>query len=150
MPKKHPRGEADISRLAGELAGRWQPGDGIEPWLQSVEPELSRKVRSERWSWESIARTLNVAGILYHTGRPWTGTSLLRKITSVRYESRRQVSRRDDALPGAPVAQPVPVVVPVATPATEAHARPVAATTRRKAPVDPFDEAGGGAAEKPR
>jgi len=99
MPKKHLRDDADIGGLAEELAGRWQQGDGIEPWLRSLEPELSRKVRDERWSWESIARALNIAGILYQTARPWTGMSLLQKITSIRYEGRQHVRRKANNLP---------------------------------------------------
>ena len=88
MPIKLPRGDDEITQFAAELAGRWRQGDGVEPWLRMVEPEFSQKVRHERWSWESIARTLNLAGIVYGTGHPWTGRSLLRKITSVRYEAR--------------------------------------------------------------
>ena len=111
MPKKHLRGDTDIGSLAEELAGRWQQGDGVEPWLRTLEPELSRKVRHERWSWESIARALNIAGILYQTGRPWTGTSLLQKITSIRYEGRQHIKRKGNDLP-----QPIPVPIPPSLP----------------------------------
>jgi hypothetical protein len=88
MPIKHPRDETEIRQLAGDLAARWRRGDGVEPWLRSLEGELSGKVRQQRWSWESIARALNVAGITYETNRPWTGRSLLRKIATIRFEGR--------------------------------------------------------------
>ena len=93
MPIKHPRHDTDIADFARELAGRWRQGDGVEPWLRALEPELSRKVRSERWSWESVARALNVAGIQYRTARAWSGTSLLQKITSIRYEARKRAGK---------------------------------------------------------
>ena len=95
MPVKHPRHDTDIADFARELAGRWRQGDGVEPWLRALEPELSRKVRSERWSWESVARALNAAGIQYRTARAWSGTSLLRKITSIRYEARKRAGKTD-------------------------------------------------------
>ena len=113
MPVKHPRHDTDIEKFANDLAGRWKQGDGVEPWLRTMEAELSRKVRSERWSWESVARALNVAGIQYRTSRPWTGVSLLQKITSVRYEDRKRARResadtRDISAwePPAPVSPP--------------------------------------------
>lgn len=93
MPIKHPRHDTDIAAFARELAGRWRQGDGVEPWLRALEPELSRKVRSERWSWESVARALNVAGIQYRTARAWSGASLLQKITSIRYEARKRTGK---------------------------------------------------------
>lgn len=115
MPIKHLRHDTDIGQLAEELAGRWNQGHGVEPWLRSLEPELSRKVRSERWSWGSIARALNIAGILYQTGRPWTGLSLAKKIASIRYETRQQ-DRRNNALPH-PMPAPVPAPSPLPLPA---------------------------------
>jgi hypothetical protein len=78
-----------------------------------VEPELSRKVRSERWSWESLARALNVAGIQYRTSRPWTGVSLLQKITSVRYEDRKRARRKNSDTRGDSTWEPP---APVSTP----------------------------------
>ena len=93
MPVKHPRHDTDIAAFARELAGRWRQGDGVEPWLRALEPELSRKVRSERWSWESVARALNAAGIQYRTARAWSGASLLQKITSIRYEARKRAGK---------------------------------------------------------
>jgi hypothetical protein len=99
MPIKHPRDETEIRQLAGDLAARWRQGDGVEPWLRSLEAELSGKVRQQRWSWESIARALNVAGITYGTNRPWTGRSLLRKIATIRFEGR--LAQRNSASPPA-------------------------------------------------
>lgn len=124
MPKKHLRDDTDIGHLAEELAGRWQKGDGVEPWLRSLEPELSRKVQVERWSWKSIAQALNLAGILYQTGKEWTGVSLSKKIATVRYDNRHQARRHGEtsqpsllppaspfsspAVPIARIGQPVP------------------------------------------
>ena len=106
MPIKHPRHDTDIEQFANDLAGRWKQGDGVEPWLRTMEPELSRKVRTERWSWESVARALNVAGIHYRTSRPWTGVSLLQKITSVRYEDRERVRRKNTDMRGTSTWEP--------------------------------------------
>jgi hypothetical protein len=89
MPIKHLRQETEIQLLAGDLAARWTPAEGIEPWLRDMEAELSAKVRHQRWSWEGIARALNAAGIIYATKRPWTGRSLLRKIAVIRFKSRQ-------------------------------------------------------------
>ena len=112
---KHPRHDTDIEQFANDLAGRWKQGDGIEPWLRTVEPELSRKGRSERWSRESLARALNVAGIQYRTSRPWTGVSLLQKITSVRYEDRKRARRKSaDARGTSTWEPPAPISIPPA------------------------------------
>ena len=94
MPVKHPRHDTEIEQLAKDLAGRWMQGDGVEPWLRIMEPELSRKVRTERWSWESIACALNSAGIRYQTARPWTGDGLRKKMASIRYEGRKRALRK--------------------------------------------------------
>jgi hypothetical protein len=115
MPVKHPRHGSDIEQFANDLAERWKQGDGVEPWLRTMEPELSRKVRSERWSWESVAHALNVAGIQYRTSRPWTGVSLLQKITSVRYEDRKRARRKiTDTRGTSPWEPPAPVSIPPA------------------------------------
>jgi hypothetical protein len=123
MPVKHPRDEAEIRQLAKDLAARWRRGDGVEPWLRSLEPELSAKIHRQRWSWESIARALNIAGITYETNRPWTGRSLLRKIATIRFEGRlaQQNSmplpelQGPPSLPGDPTQ---PATVPALSPAT--------------------------------
>ncbi len=115
MPVKHTRHDTDIEQFANDLAGRWKQGDGVEPWLRTMEPELSRKVRSERWSWELVARALNVAGIQYRTFRPWTGVSLLQKITSVRYEDRKRARRKSTDTRGTSIWEPpAPVSIPPA------------------------------------
>ena len=116
MPIKHPRDEIEIRQLAKDLAARWRRADGVEPWLRSLESELSAKVRRQRWSWESIARALNVAGITYETNRPWTGRSLFRKIATIRFEGR--LVRQDGASMPEPQGQPVQtVMVPALSPA---------------------------------
>ena len=115
MPVKHLRHDSDIELFANNLAERWKQGDGVEPWLRTMEPELSRKVRSERWSWESVARALNAAGIQYRTSRPWTGVSLLQKITSVRYEGRKRARRKSaDARDTSTWEPPAPASIPSA------------------------------------
>jgi hypothetical protein len=115
MPIKHPRHDTDIEQFANDLAGRWKQGDGVEPWLRTMEPELSRKIRTERWSWESVARALNAAGIQYRTFRPWTGVSLLQKITSVRYEDRKRARRKSTDTRGTSTWEPpAPVSIPPA------------------------------------
>src|ERR1019366_10803444 len=86
---------------------------GGEPWLRTMEPELSRKVRTERWSWESVARALNAAGIQYRTSRPWTGVSLLQKITSVRYEELQRARRKSTDMRGTSTREPS---APISTP----------------------------------
>ena len=137
MPLKHPRHESDIAQFANHLAERWQQGDGVEPWLRTMEPELSRKVRTERWSWESVARALNVAGIRYRTARPWSGVSLLQKITSVRYEDRKRARRENSDQRGAGTGKPpVPVWAPsagtdFAVPDAEPAFEPAALTGHR-------------------
>jgi hypothetical protein len=116
MPIKHPRDETEIRQLAKDLAARWRRGDGVEPWLRVLEPELSAKVRRQRWSWESIARALNVAEITYETNRPWTGRSLFRKIATIRFEGR--LARQNKAAMPEPQGQPVQtVMVPALSPA---------------------------------
>lgn len=104
MPIKHPRDETEIRQFAGDLAARWRRGDGVEPWLRILEAELSGKVRHQRWSWESIARALNVAGITYETNRPWTGRSLLRKIATIRFEG-RLAQQNSASVPATPQPQ---------------------------------------------
>jgi hypothetical protein len=118
MPVKHPRHDTDIEQFANDLAGRWKQGDGVEPWLRTMEPELSRKVRTERWSWESVARALNAAGIQYRTSRPWTGVSLLQKITSVRYEDRKRARRKSTDTRGTSTWEP-PASVSISPAGTE-------------------------------
>jgi hypothetical protein len=116
MPIKHPRDETEIRQLAKDLAARWRRGDGVEPWLRVLEPELSAKVRRQRWSWESIARALNVAEITYETNRPWTGRSLFRKIATIRFEGR--LAQQNKAAMPEPQGQPVQtVMVPALSPA---------------------------------
>ena len=116
MPVKHPRHDTDIEQFANDLAERWKQGDGVEPWLRTMEPELSLKVRTERWSWESVARALNAAGIQYRTFRPWTGVSLLQKITSVRYEDRQRARRKSTDTRGTSIWEPpAPVLPPAVT-----------------------------------
>jgi hypothetical protein len=100
MPIKRPRNETEVRLFAENLAARWSRADGVEPWLRSLEHELSEKVRHQRWSWESIARTLNMAGITYETNRPWTGRFLLRKIATIRFES-RLAQQNSASLPAA-------------------------------------------------
>jgi hypothetical protein len=126
MSIKHPRNETEIRLFAENLAARWSRADGIEPWLRSLEHELSDKVRYQRWSWESIARTLNMAGITYETNRPWTGRFLLRKIATIRFE-RRLAHQNGASLPTAiqPDGPPSVTAQPAMVPALSAVPFPV-------------------------
>ena len=97
MPIKHVRHDTEIERFADELAGRWRQGDGVEPFLRRLEPELSRMVRSENWSWESVARSLNGARIAYQSGRPWNGATLAQKMANIRHDGRKRSSRANSS-----------------------------------------------------
>jgi hypothetical protein len=105
MPIKHLRSAHEIEETARDLARQWRQGDGVEPFLRRVEPELSRRVRNDNWSWETVARALNRAGITYQTGREWTGELLSQKIRVIRYKRRLRAGRAavDDARASSPV-----------------------------------------------
>lgn len=94
MARKHPRPDADIARLASDLAASWTAADGIEPWLRTHVPRLTRMIQDESWSWSDIARALTVAGIQYKSGRPWTGTFLAVKAAEVRAQRKKRAHRR--------------------------------------------------------
>jgi hypothetical protein len=94
MPRKHPRPDADVDRLAAQLRGRWVPANGIEPWLRRNVARLRRMVRDEGWSWADIGRAMTLAGITYGGGRPWTGRLLTVKVAQVREQLRRREAAR--------------------------------------------------------
>src|SRR3954451_17882758 len=79
MPRKHPRPDAHVERLAALFRTRWVPADGIAPWLRKNLPRLRRIVDDEGWSWDDLGRALTLAGITYAgwammkaaRGRPW-------------------------------------------------------------------------------
>jgi hypothetical protein len=85
---------------------RWlSDGGGIEPFLRALEPELSRRVREEHWSWESLALAFNRAGITYQSGRVWTARTLGNKIRDIRFKMRVRTSKAmSDARVNAPAA----------------------------------------------
>ena len=117
MPIKELRSTDDIEEAGRDLARRWRQGDGVEPFLRKVEPELSQRVRDNNWSWESVARSLNHAGIIYQTGREWTGELLSQKIRAIRYKRR---ARTRSAVPDDSAAS-------VSAPPASANGAPVTA-----------------------
>jgi hypothetical protein len=130
MPIKLTRDEDDIEVMAEALAQRWRRGDGIEPFLRGLETELSRRVREEHWSWESLALAFNRAGITYQSGRVWTGRTLGNKIRDIRFKMRARASIAiSDARAKAPAAISVASGPPVIqemreTLLDEAHGEP--------------------------
>jgi hypothetical protein len=84
MPRKRARPDTQVERLAAQLRDRWTAANGIVPWLRRRLPLLTRLNRDEGWSWADIGRALDVAGITYESGRPWTGFLLARKVGQAR------------------------------------------------------------------
>jgi len=110
MPRKYPRPDADIERLAAEFRGRWVPADGIEPWLRRNVASLRRKNRDEGWSWSDIGRALTRAGVVYSGGTAWTGKVLTVKVAQVRAQTRKREAKR--AAVSAPLPSPEAVPAP--------------------------------------
>jgi hypothetical protein len=94
MARKHPRPDADVARLAADLAGSWNEADGIEPWLRTHVPRFTRMLQDDGWSWADIARALMLAGIRYRSGRPWTSTLLAVKAAQVRAHRKKRARSR--------------------------------------------------------
>jgi len=108
MPRKHPRPDADVERLASQFRARWVPADGIAPWLRKNLPRLHRMVRDEAWSWADVGRALTLAGITYDGGRPWTGKVLTVKVAQAQNQLRKRAAKRAGVLtPARPSDQPV-------------------------------------------
>jgi hypothetical protein len=124
MPRKHPRPDAHVERLAALFRTRWVPADGIAPWLRKNLPRLRRMVDDEGWSWADLGRALTLAGITYDGGRPWTGKVLTVKVAQAQNQLRKRAARRAGELPPTrPSDQPV---VPTARRA-ESGSQPTAA-----------------------
>src|ERR1700712_4516117 len=92
MPPRAARPDPQIERLARDFRSRWVAADGIEPWLRRQLPRLTR-LQQDGWSWSDIGRALTAAGIIYATGRPWTGPILARKLAQVRTQLRARQKR---------------------------------------------------------
>src|SRR3954451_10304651 len=108
MPRKHPRPDAHVERLADLFRTRLVPADGIAPWLRKNLARLRRMVDDEGWSWADLGRALTLAGITYDGGRPWTGKVLTVKVAQAQNQLRRRAARRGGELPPPrPPAQPV-------------------------------------------
>lgn len=58
-------------------------------------PRLQRMIRDDSWSWSDIGRAMTLAGVLYESGKPWTGTLLMVKAA----QARKQIRDRADRLP---------------------------------------------------
>src|SRR4051794_3108355 len=108
MPRKPPRPDAHVERLAALFRARWVPADGIAPWLRKNLPRLRRMVDDEGWSWADVGRALTLAGITYDGGRPWTGKVLTVKVAQAQNQLRKRAARRAGELPPTrPSDQPV-------------------------------------------
>jgi hypothetical protein len=83
-PPKRFRSDTEISTLANELAADWVAGDAVQTWLRRHVAALTRKVHDDGWSWSDVGRALTSAGIVYRSGRPWSGHLLRRKADRVR------------------------------------------------------------------
>ena len=105
MPRKHPRTDADVEKLAAEFRQRWTPAHGITPWLRRMGSRLQRMVRDESWAWADIGRAMTLAGITYESGKPWTGTLLMVKAAQARKQARDRLTRASVA-PILPAAAP--------------------------------------------
>src|SRR3954447_15134054 len=117
MPRKHPRPDAQVERLAALFRTRWVPADGIAPWLRKNLPRLRRMVDDEGWSWADVGRALTLAGITYDGGKPWTGKVLTVKVAQAQSQLRKRAARRAGELPrsrppGPPADQPVVTTAP--------------------------------------
>jgi len=116
MPIKLTRDEDEIEVMAEELAQQWRRGDGIEPFLRGLEPELSRRVREQHWSWESMALAFNRAGITYQSGRLWTGQTLGNKVRDIRFKMRVRANKAmSNVRPNLPGAMSPAIVGPPVT-----------------------------------
>lgn len=92
--KKRARLDAEITVLAARLGTDWTPGDAVEPWLRRHVDELTDLVRDRDWSWADIGRALDLAGIRYASGRPWTGPHLIRKAKKARDRNARKAAAK--------------------------------------------------------
>jgi hypothetical protein len=108
MVKKAPRPDAHIARLADALRDTWVPAMGIEPWLRRRVARFTRLVQSEGWSWDDIGQAMTQAGIVYGSGKPWTGGLLSRKAARLRSQARQQPRQDVGAVPPPTMVQPMP------------------------------------------
>jgi len=53
---------------------------------------MAQLLHEDRWSWADLACTLNEAGIIYSTGRPWSAALLTMKASKLRTHRRRAVT----------------------------------------------------------
>lgn len=120
MPRKRPRTDADVEKLAAEFRERWTPAHGITPWLRRMGPRLHRMVRDDSWAWADIGRALTLAGVTYESGRPWTGTLLMVKAAQARKQIRDRGARATAAVGTTHASSfaltPAPVHQPSSTP----------------------------------
>ncbi len=83
-PAKRAQSENEVAALAAQLGRDWQDGDLVLTWLRRHVVELTGLVQDQGWTWHQIGRALNEAGIMYRTGRPWTGRLLNKKAAEAR------------------------------------------------------------------
>lgn len=119
MPRKRPRPDVDVERLAAEFRRCWGHAEAIEPWLRRNASRLRGMVRNEGWSWADIGRAMTLAGITYSGGKPWTRKVLTVKMAQARSQlQRRKAGRTAGALPRSRQAAPPAAVAPTMRPAT--------------------------------
>ena len=130
MPRKRPRTDVDVEKLAAEFRERWTPAHGITPWLRRMGTRLQRMVREDSWAWADIGRAMTLAGITYESGKPWTGTLLMVKAAQARKQSRDRLTR-------AQVASSRPAAV---SPLAAVNASPMPPVDTRQLWLDQTDE----------
>jgi len=80
MPVKRRHTEAEITALAERFRESWREGNVMRSWLRAHADELRHLVQHEDWSWANLGKALMAAGIIYRTGKPWTGENLRRGV----------------------------------------------------------------------
>jgi hypothetical protein len=98
MPKPATFTSAEISTLADRLREGWRPGSQLAPWLRDNADRLTKLNREERFSWAAVAAALNEVGIVYRTGKPWTGPNLAKAVSEFRYGGRGNPSAEHRAV----------------------------------------------------
>lgn len=140
-PPKRKRTDAELNDLARVLGADWTQGDTVQTWIHKHEGKtraLSRMVE-EGWLWQDIGRAMHLAGITYRTGQPIPPHTLRLKAYLSRSRERERTAADTASGPHAPVAAP----------AIEAKAQPLAAAAPMEPPLDAAGATGGTASEEP-
>lgn len=84
MPMRHrriPSVEEKSDILTRLRLSREKYGE-VASCLRELAPEI-RRLRKQSMTWQTIGDLLTEAGIVYQTGRPWSGQSLQKKLSVV-------------------------------------------------------------------